>query len=98
MEAVLDALKTAALQVLVSGEQVLCIAIECINIKNINEINRRIKFLEAGVAVVVEIAKDESDAKQIEALHVEGDIDSLQDLMSVVGMYENGMKKIKVEL
>ncbi|HIP45513.1 MAG TPA: hypothetical protein EYG93_09335 [Sulfurospirillum arcachonense] len=98
MKTSLDTLKTAALQALVSGEKVLCVCVECINIKNIEEINRCTKFLEAGVAVVLEIAKDESEAKEIELLHVEGIMDSLQDLMSVANMYENGIRKIKVEL
>lgn len=98
MKTSLDALKTAALQALVSGEKVLCICSECINIKNIEEINKCAKFLEAGVAAVLEIAKDESEAKPIEPLHVKGVIDSLQDLMSVANMHENGINKIKVEL
>jgi len=98
MKTSLDTLKTAALQALVSGEKVLCVCVECINIKNIEEINRCTKFLEAGVAVVLEIAKDESEAKEIVPLQVEGIMDSLQDLMSVVNMYENGIRKIKVEL
>ena len=98
MKTSLDTLKTAALQALASGEKVLCIAIECININKIQEINRCTKFLEAGVAVVVEIAQDESEAKEIESLHVDGIIGSLQDLMSVANMHENGTNKIKVEL
>lgn len=98
MKTSLDTIKTAALQALVSGEKILCVCIECINIKNIQEINRCTKYLEAGVAVVLEITKDEEGAKEIEALHVEGIIDSLQDLMSVASMYENGIDKIKVEL
>jgi len=98
MKTSLDTLKTAALQALVSGEKVLCVCVECINIKNIEEINRCTKFLEAGVAVVLEIAKNENEAMDIEPLHVEGIMDSLQDLMSVVNMYENGIRKIKVEL
>jgi len=98
MKTSLDTLKTAALQALISGEKVLCVAIECINIKNIEEINRCTKFLEAGVALVLEIAKDESGAKDIEPLHVEGIMDSLQDLMCVANMHENGTDKIKVEL
>jgi len=98
MKTSLDALKTAALQALVSGEKVLCVCSECINIKNIEEINRCTKYLEAGVAVVIEIAKDTKDAKEIKSLHVEGVISSLQDLMSVVNMHENGYEKIKVEL
>lgn len=98
MKTSLDALKTAALQALVSGEKVLCICSECINIKNIKEINRCANYLEAGVAVVLEVVKDSDDAKEIEPLHVEGIMDSLQDLMSVVNMHENGTDLIRVEL
>jgi hypothetical protein len=46
----------------------------------------------------LELSSDESGAKDIEALHVEGIMDSLQDLMSVANMHENGIRKIKVEL
>lgn len=98
MKTSLDALKTAALQALISGEKVLCICSECINIKNIEEVNKCANFLEAGVAVVIEIAKGESEAKAIEPLHVKGVIDSLKDLTGVVNMHENGCEKIKVEL
>ncbi len=98
MKTSLDTLKTAALQALVSGEKVLCICVECINIKNIEEINKCTKFLEAGVAVVLEIAKETKDAKEIEPLYVEGIMNSLQHLMSVANMHKNGIRKIKVEL
>lgn len=93
-----DTLKTAALQALISGEQVLCVCIECINIKNIEQINRCTDYLEAGVAVVLELAKDDSNAKELESLHVKGIINSLQDLMSVANMHENGNDVIRVEL
>jgi len=98
MKTSLDTLKTAALQALVSGERVLCIAIECLNIKNIEEINRCTEYLEAGAAVVLEVDSDATDAQEIQDLRVDGVIDSLQDLMSVVRMNENGIDKILVEL
>jgi hypothetical protein len=98
MQTSLATIKTAALQALVSGERVFCVCIECVNIKNIEEINRCTKYLEAGVGVVLEVAKDENGAKDIESLHVKGIINSLQDLMSVANMYENGCTKIRVEL
>jgi len=98
MKTSLDALKTAALQALVSGEKILCVCSECINIKNVEEINKCTDFLEAGAAVVVEIAKNEDNAKEIESLHVTGIMDSLQDLMSVVNMHENGTDVIRIEL
>lgn len=94
----LDALKTAALQALVSGEKILCVCSECINIKNIEEINTCAKYLEAGVAVVIEVVEDTNDAKEIESLHVNGIMDSLQDLMSVAQMHENETDLLRVEL
>ncbi|MEA1893324.1 MAG: beta-ketoacyl synthase chain length factor [Campylobacterota bacterium] len=98
MKTSLDTLKTAALQALVSKQKVLCVAIECINIKNIQEVNNCTEYLEAGVAVVLEIADDMTDAKELEAHDIVGVIGSLQDLMSVAIMHENGQDKILVEL
>jgi len=93
-----DALKTAALQALVSGEKIFCVATECLNIENIEEVNSCTKYLEAGVGVVLEIAKDATGAKELENLSDEGVIGSLQDLISVVNMKNNGIDKILVEL
>ena len=98
MKSSLDALKTAALQSLISGEKVLCVASECFNVKNIEEVNTCTTFLEAGAAVVVEIDKDETDAKEIEGNGDRGVIKSLQDLVKVVNMYNNGTDKILIEL
>ncbi len=99
MKTSLDTLKTAALQALISKEKILCVAVECINIDNIEEVNRCTSYLEAGVGVVVEISDDVSDAKEIDKNYkIDGIIDSLQDLMSVVGMHEDGIDKILVEL
>ena len=99
MKTSLDTLKTAALQALVSREQILCVAVECINIENIQEVNRCTSYLEAGVAVVVEIADDATGAKEIkDDYRVDGIIDSLQDMICVVGMYEDGIEKILIEL
>ena len=98
MKTSLDTLKTAALQALVSKERVLCIAVECINIKNIHEINRCSQYLEAGAAVVLEIADDLSSAKEIEGSKMPGMIGSLQDLISVVDMHKKGIDKILIEL
>jgi hypothetical protein len=99
MKTSLDTLKTAALQALISKEKILCVAVECINIDNIEEVNRCTSYLEAGVGVVVEIADDAEGAKEIDKSYkIDGIIDSLQDLMSVVGMYEDGIDKILVEL
>ncbi|MCF6172166.1 MAG: beta-ketoacyl synthase chain length factor, partial [Campylobacteraceae bacterium] len=98
MKTSLEALKTATLQALVSKQRVLCVCVECINIKNIQEINKCTNFLEAGVAIVLEIAEDSKDALEIEKTKTRGLIASLQDLMSVVKMSENGKNKILVEL
>ena len=98
MKTSLDTLKTAALQALISGEKIFCVAVECINIKNIDEINRCTEYLEAGAAVILEITENTEDAKELEDLGVSGVIDSLQDLMSVVNMHEKGTEKILIEL
>jgi len=94
----LDTLKTAALQALVSKKRVFCVAIECINIKNIEQVNNCCSYLESGAGVVVEIDEDISDAQEIQEFKIPGMLDSLMDLMSVVNMYENGSKKILIEL
>lgn len=98
MKSSLDALKTAALQALISGEKILCVATECLDIQNIQEVNHCTSYLEAGVGVVLEIAKEESGAVAIEDLQEEGVMESLQDLMKVVNMSRNGENKIFIEL
>lgn len=98
MKSSLDALKTAALQALVSGERVLCVATECLDIENIAQVNSCTKYLESGAGVVLEIAQDESGAKEIEDLKEDGVIDSLSDLISVVKMSEKGECKILIKL
>ncbi len=98
MKTSLDTLKTAALQALVSGQRVLCVAVECINIKNIETVNRCTKYLEAGAAVIVEIADEPNDAKEIVDTKIPGMIDSLKDLMNVVHMHEDGIDTILIEL
>lgn len=98
MKSSLDALKTAALQSLVSGERVLCVATECLDIENIEEVNACTSYLESGAGIVLEIAKDESGAKEIQDLKDDGIIDSLKDLISVVNMSKRGESKIFIEL
>lgn len=98
MQSSLDALKTAALQALISGDKVLCVATECLDIANIEEVNSCTKFLEAGAGVVLEIAQDDNDAKEIADLQEEGIIESLEDLMSVVQMNKNGDSKLLISL
>ncbi|MDA3909674.1 MAG: beta-ketoacyl synthase chain length factor [Sulfurimonas sp.] len=98
MKSSLDALKTAALQAFISNEKVLCVATECLDIKNIQEVNNCTTYLESGAGVVLEIAQDESGAVEIDESNEEGLIDSLSDLVRVVKMSENGIKKIFINL
>jgi len=93
-----EALKTAALQALTSGERVLCVATECLDINMIEDVNSCTTFLEAGAAVVLEIAKDESGAVELSDLKDEGIIDSLADLVSLVNMSEHGERKVFISL
>lgn len=92
------ALKTAALQALISGEKVLCVATECLDIANIEQVNSCTSSLEAGAGVVIEIAQDESDALELELLKDEGIIDSLSDLVTLVNMSEKGDSKVFITL
>ncbi|HIM75999.1 MAG TPA: hypothetical protein EYM48_07515 [Campylobacterales bacterium] len=92
------ALQTAALQALISGERVLCVATECLDIQKIQEVNSCATYLEAGAAVVLEIAKDEEGSCEIEKLNDEGVIDSLSSLISLVNMQVNSNKKVFIEL
>lgn len=94
----LDALKTASLQALVSGEKVLCVATECLDIDRINEVNSCTKYLEAGASVVLEISENKQDAKEIQCYKEDGVVGSLQDLMCVVNMNQKGFNKIFLEL
>lgn len=98
MNTSMASLQTAALQALVSGEKVLCVATECLDIANIEQVNSCTSFLEAGAGVVLEIAKDESGAIEIEDLNEEGMIDSLRDLVSLVNMCEKGFTKVFITL
>jgi len=98
MQTSLETLKTAALQALISKEPVLCVCVECINIKNIDEINSCTSYLEAGVGVVLRASDNKDGAVEIESRKTRGIIDSLQDLFSVAKMSEDGKNKILVEL
>ncbi len=93
-----EALKTAALQALVSGERVLCAATECLDINMIEDVNSCTTFLEAGAAVVLEIAQNESGAIELKDLNDKGIIDSLSDLVSLVNMNESGERKVFIDL
>jgi len=93
-----EALKTAALQALVSGERVLCVATECLDIQNIEQVNSCTSYLESGAGIVLEIAQDENGAKEIEDLKEDGIIDSLKELINIVNMSEKGERKVFIEL
>lgn len=93
-----DALKTAALQALVSGEKVLCVATECLNIPRIEEVNTCTSYLESGAAVVLEIAENDNNASVTQEMEGEKFIKSLEDLMYVVQMKIQGQEKILIEL
>ena len=94
----LDAIKTAALQALVSGEKILCVATECLDINRIEEVNSCTKYLESGAAVVLEIAQDDTDAVEMDDLKEDEIIESLQELFTLVRMSECGVKKVFVSL
>lgn len=94
----LDAIKTAALQSLVSGEKVLCVGSECLDIARIDEVNKCTKYLETGAGVVLEIAKDDKGALELEENCEEGIINSLKELISLVNMSQNKKTKIYIEL
>jgi len=98
MRTSLAALKTAALQALVSKERVLCVATECLDIENIEEVNSCSAYLESGAGVIIEIAEDESGAIEIEKLEKEGIIGSLESLFSLVNMQEKQLCKVFIEL
>jgi hypothetical protein len=98
MNTSLASLKTAALQALVSKERVLCVATECLDIENIEEVNSCTSYLESGAGVVIEIAEDESGAIEIEKLEEEGVIGSLETLFSLVNMHEKQLCKVLIEL
>jgi len=98
MKTSLTALQTAALQALISGEKILCLATECLDIAKIEQVNSCTSFLEAGAGVVLELAKDAKDAVKIKNINQEGIIESLWDLMSIVQMKKQGYNNIIIQL
>ena len=98
MNTSLAALKTAALQALVSKERVLCVATECLDIEMIEDVNKCTNYLESGAAVVLEIAEDDVGAVALQENMQEGVIESLAGLFSLTSMYENGKIKVWIEL
>ncbi len=98
MKSSLDALKTAALQAVVSGEKILCVATECLDIANIQEVNSCTSYLEAGAGIILQIAENEDGAVEIHDFKEEGVIESLQALFQVNQMFEEGKNKVFIEL
>ena len=64
---------------------------------SIKQIREKLPYDISGITLI-EIADDDSDVKEIISSDIPGMIGSLQDLMSVVKMHENGIDKILVEL
>ncbi len=91
-----EALKTATLQALISGEQVLCVVTECLNIKRIQELHIQTSYLELGAAVLLEIAKNEQGATKIEKWSEENILDSLSHLFWLEKNKQG--KKVFIEL
>ena len=94
----LDALKTTALQALVSGEKVFCVGTECFDINRIEEVNSCSSYLESGAGVVLEIAQNETGAVELESIKEDGVIESLQDLFTIVAMCEKEIMKVFIKL
>jgi len=92
------ALQTAALQALVSGERVLCVVTECLDINMIEDVNSCTDYLESGVAVVLEIAKDESAAVEIEEFVNEGLLKSLSSISDLIEMFDKEARKVLIAL
>jgi hypothetical protein len=93
-----DALKSAALQALVSKERVLCVVSESLNIERIEEVNDCSEYLEAGAAVVLEVAEESTGAKEISVGKNETIIASVHDIFTLVDMFESGDCKVFIEL
>ena len=99
MQSSKDALKTAALQALVSGEKILCVATECMDIQRIKEVNHCTQYLEAGVAAILSLSSTENGAKEpLKEYQQKGLIDSLKELNEIVEMYHNGINKVLIGL
>jgi len=94
-----DVLKCAALQSLISGESIFCVVTESLDIDRIDEVNNCAHYLEAGAGVILQIAENENGAKELQSSIDEGVIASLDDLISLVNMYEEDKElKLFIEL
>jgi len=93
----LSALKTAALQALISKERVLCVVVECLDIPKIDDVNSCTSYLESGAAVVIEVAKDKENASELGESNQDNILGSLRHLFWLVENQFN-KKKILIEL
>lgn len=91
----LEALKTAALQSLVTNEPVLCVSTECLDIPRIEEVGVCTSYLEVGAAVVLQRAKDAQDACEVQKSDNTEIIESLSHLFWLVDKKD---KKVLIEL
>ncbi len=91
----LEALKTAALQAITSKEKVLCVVTECLDIPRIDELQVCTSYLECGSAVVLEVAEDQQDARELQKSDHKEVIDSISHLF---WLSENKIKKVWIEL
>ncbi len=92
----IEALRTAVLQAVISNEQVLCVVTECLNIPKIDDLEICTSFLESGAAVVIEVAKDNQNAVEIQKSNQDEIIDSLSHLFWLVDNQKT--KKVLIEL
>jgi len=91
-----EALRTAALQAVLSGERVLCVATECLDIPKIDELDICTSYLESGAAVVIEVVEDEEEVSELQQSSQDEIIDSLSHLFWLVDNKER--KKVFIEL
>jgi len=92
-----EALRTAALQALISQEPVLCVVTECINIQRIEEVNTCSSYLEAGAAVVIDVI--EEDSTKISELKESDNKKIMESLKHIWWIAENkNGEKFSIEL
>lgn len=91
-----EALKTAALQAVVSKKPVLCVVTECLDIPKIDDVEVCTSYLESGAAVVIEVAKDKQNVSELQKSSQNKIIDSLSHLFWLVDNQEG--KNVFIEL
>jgi len=83
-----NVLQTGALQALTTGEDVLLVCSEAINIANIDEVNSCTEYLESGVAITL-IATDETANIDVVELEHRGFSPSLWAMLDVLSACES---------